>query len=183
MQITFITGNQKKADYLKLWLGVPIEFQKLDLDELQSLDPKVVIEHKVRQAYAILGRPVLVDDVALSFTAMGDGQLPGTFIKYFLESMGEQGLCNLAHSFQRQTAEASMTYALHDGRDIHYFEARQTGLISNKPIGENGFGWNKIFIPDGSDMTYGQMDDATFKQWNIRAHAIKQLRQYLDTVQ
>lgn len=32
-------------------LGMPIEHIKLDLDEIQSLDLKEVVEHKVRQAY------------------------------------------------------------------------------------------------------------------------------------
>lgn len=31
--ITFITGNQKKADYLEKYLGFPIEHVRLDLDE------------------------------------------------------------------------------------------------------------------------------------------------------
>ncbi len=49
--ITFITGNQKKADYLAKYLGFPIEHQKIDLDEIQSLDLREIVEHKVKQAY------------------------------------------------------------------------------------------------------------------------------------
>ena len=49
--ITFITGNQKKADYLARYLGFPIEHQKIDLDEIQSLDLREIVEHKVKQAY------------------------------------------------------------------------------------------------------------------------------------
>lgn len=33
--ITFITGNQKKAEYLKRYLGHPAEHMKLELDEAQ----------------------------------------------------------------------------------------------------------------------------------------------------
>jgi hypothetical protein len=50
--IVFITGNQKKADYLAKYLGFPIEHIKVDLDELQSLDLREIVEHKVKQAYA-----------------------------------------------------------------------------------------------------------------------------------
>ena len=50
-KIIFITGNQKKADYLIKYLGFPIEHMKLELDEIQSLDLREVVEHKVRQAY------------------------------------------------------------------------------------------------------------------------------------
>ena len=177
MHVTFITGNQHKADYLMKWLGLPVEIKKLDLDELQSLDSKVVIEHKVRQAYAILGRPVLVEDVSLTFTAMG--RLPGTLIKWFLEDMGLAGLCQLAQSLEHQKAQAAITYALFDGVEVRYFTATQAGVIAREPRGDGGFGWNAVFIPEGSDETYGEMDADTFKHWNIRAHAIEKLKNYL----
>jgi hypothetical protein len=38
MKVTFITGNQKKADYLASYLGFAVDHRKLDLDEIQSLD-------------------------------------------------------------------------------------------------------------------------------------------------
>ena len=44
----FITGNQHKADYLSRQLGVAIAHQKVELDELQSTDLHVIVEHKLR---------------------------------------------------------------------------------------------------------------------------------------
>lgn len=49
--ITFITGNPKKAEYLEKYLGFPIDHIKLDLDEIQSLDSREIITHKVKEAY------------------------------------------------------------------------------------------------------------------------------------
>ena len=69
--ITFITGNQKKADYLAKYLGFPIEHEKINLDELQSLDLREIVEHKVKQAYTKVGKPVIVEDVSLEFLALG----------------------------------------------------------------------------------------------------------------
>lgn len=40
----FITGNQSKAYYLARVLGVELEHQKIDLDEIQSADPYEVTE-------------------------------------------------------------------------------------------------------------------------------------------
>lgn len=73
--ITFITGNQYKADYLAKYLGLPVKHVKLDLDEIQSLDLKEIVEHKVRQAFDKLNMPVIVEDVSLEFEALGS--LPG----------------------------------------------------------------------------------------------------------
>ena len=61
--ITFITGNQKKADYLAQYLRLNIEHVKLDLDEIQSLDLREIVEHKVKQAYEKIKKPVIVEDV------------------------------------------------------------------------------------------------------------------------
>jgi len=80
--IEFITGNQHKADYLAKWLGMPINHQKVDLTEIQSLDLHEVVEHKVREAYRIIQKSVLVEDVSLTFHALG--RLPGTLVKWFL---------------------------------------------------------------------------------------------------
>lgn len=64
MNVTFITGNQAKADNLAEHLGLKVKHQKVELDEIQSVDLKVIVEHKVRQAYAIVQSPVLVATAA-----------------------------------------------------------------------------------------------------------------------
>lgn len=141
----FITGNQHKADYLAKWLGLPLSHKKLDLEEVQSMDLHEVVEDKARRAYEIVGRPVLVEDVSLTFTAMG--QLPGTFIKWFLQELELDGLCALAAKLDHQGAECAIIYALFDGSNMQRFEASQQGSIAKKPRGSGGFGWNAIFIP------------------------------------
>jgi inosine triphosphate pyrophosphatase len=83
--ITFITGNQKKADYLARYLGFRIEHIKLDLEEIQSMELQEIVEHKVKQAYEKIKKPVIVEDASLEFTALG--KLPGPFIKFFIEEM------------------------------------------------------------------------------------------------
>ena len=80
-EVVFITGNQKKAEYFAELIEYPIEHIKVDLIEIQSLDLKEVVRHKLHEAYAQIQRPVLVEDVAFEFTALG--RLPGTFTNPF----------------------------------------------------------------------------------------------------
>ena len=172
----FITGNQGKADQLAQWLDMPIAHQKLDLDEIQSLDPRAVVDHKVRQAYSIAKRPVLVEDVSVVLTAMG--KLPGPLIKWFLEELGNEGICKLADSLPHRKAVASICYALYDGQEVQFFEYSKEGEIAPEPRGE-AWGWNPIFIPAGAMKTYAEMTPEEVRPVSMRAQAIEKLREYL----
>lgn len=59
--------------------------EKIELDEIQSLDLGEIVEHKVEQAYEKAQRPILVEDTALEFCALG--KLPGTFIRFFVQEL------------------------------------------------------------------------------------------------
>lgn len=175
--LVFVTGNQHKADYLAQYLGMPIDHQKVDLDEIQSLELRKVTEHKAHQAFSMLGRPVLVEDVALTFEAMG--RLPGTLIRWFLEDLGNEGLCKLVSKLESRSAVASIMYALHDGREVTVVSARQPGHIAQAPRGEHGFGWNAIFIPEGATKTYAEMPDEELQLYSHRAKAVEKLKAHL----
>ncbi len=177
--LTFITGNQHKADYLAKWLGIELPHTKLDLTEIQSLDLKAVATHKAEAAYAQLGTPVLIEDVALTFHALGG--LPGTLVKWFLEELGPAGLCKMLCGYVDRSATASIMYTLYDGKSAHYFEAHVQGSVAPEPRGSHGFGWNPVFIPAGFTKTYGEMTDEEVRPVNFRAQAIEKLKVYLQS--
>ena len=175
-----ITGNQHKADYLAKWLGRPIDHQKIDLPELQSLDAHEIVTAKAQAAYDIIQKPILVEDVSLVFTAMG--RLPGTLIKWFLEEIGPEGLVKIADGLPHRKAVAGILYAYYDGTTIQLFEGRAEGTVAPEPRGLNAFGakgWNPIFIPNGSTKTFAEMTDDEVKPFSQRAQAIEKLRIFL----
>ncbi len=180
----FVTGNQHKADYLALWLGRKIEHRKIDLEELQSLDLREVVEHKAHQAYQHVQQPVLVEDVALTINAFG--RLPGTLIKWFLQEVGGEGIIKMLNSFDGRAATASIMYGLYDGRTMYTCSGHVSGHIADAPrsSGDSGWhsslSWNSIFIPDGSDKTYAEMTDDELESVSHRAQAIAKLRTYLN---
>lgn len=144
----FITGNQKKADYLASMLGVRLDHQKVDLDEIQSTNLDDIVTHKVKQAYAVVGAPVLVEDVALCFTALGG--LPGPFIKFFVDAPnGLENLCRMLDGFSDRSAVAECVYGYYDGNEVTLLRGKLEGEIAQHPLGDAGFGWDKIFEPVG----------------------------------
>lgn len=177
MDITFITGNEHKATYVADWLGLPIAHKKLDLDELQTLDLHTLVDHKVRQAYDIVKTPVLIEDAQLVFAAMGN--LPGPFIKFFVEELGVGGVARLLDAFDDRRASGRICYALYDGKHTYYFEGEMSGTIARLPRGNGGFGFDRIFINEGYTQTRGEMSDDDYAKTSYRKQALDKLAAYL----
>ncbi len=176
MSVILITGNQGKADQLAKWLGQPVEHVKIDLDEIQSTDLQTIVEHKARQAYEKVNKPVLVEDVELRCNALHG--LPGPFIKWFLGS-DVSLLCRMLNSFADRTATARVMYAYCDGKDVQYFEGSTDGCIADFPKGDGGFGWDVIFVPHGYKQTRAEQNEADYETTSPRAKAIVGLKKFL----
>ena len=93
---TLVSGNSGKVSEYHRLLDSRLSFDvlDLDLDELQSLDSNSIVEHKVRQAYANVQKPVVVEDVSAGVDRLNG--LPGPFIKFFEQRLGKEALYLLA---------------------------------------------------------------------------------------
>lgn len=175
--IVFITGNANKAQQLAKYLQIPVEHQKLELDEIQSLDLAEVIAHKAREAFRIIGKPVIVDDVSLTISAMG--KLPGPFIKYFIQELGTAGICAIVSGLVHNLAIAEVCVGYFDGEHLEVCKGVVSGSISDQPRGTGGFGWDALFIPDGYSHTRAEMEEEDYDNTSPRKAALEQLRVYL----
>lgn len=178
----FITGNQSKADYLSQMLGVQLEHQKIDLDEIQSTNLEEIVEHKVRQAYELVKRPVLVEDVSLGFDALGG--LPGPFVKFFVDAPnGLENMCRMCDGLASRRAEAACVFGYFDGETTTLLRGGLRGEIAMHPRGDNGFGWDKIFCPDGYDgKTRAEMDPDDDRQTYATIKPFAELREFLNSL-
>lgn len=175
--VVFITGNQKKADYLSELLGHKVDHVKVDLDEIQSLDLHEVVRHKLSQAFKETDRPVLVEDVSLEFVALG--KLPGTFIKWFQEELSHEELCRLVDGKSR-AAVARCVFGYFDGEKESYFEGHLNGSIPEKPAGEKGFGWDPIFIPEGYTVTRAELSQEDDKKTYMMIKPLDKIKKFLE---
>jgi inosine triphosphate pyrophosphatase len=181
-KVTFITGNEKKAAYLEKYLGYGVAHQKLEVSEPQSLDLREIAEHKAREAHKQLGSPVLVEDISFSMEALG-GKLPGPFIKWFLEEMGLEGICKLADLTPSRKATTAVCYVYFDGDEAHFFEGELEGTVPAKPTGQDGFGWNSVFIPDGTQKTNAELSEDEVSKFSLRAKLVyPKLKEFLSNL-
>mgnify|MGYP001597942491 CR=1 FL=1 len=178
-KLIFITGNAGKAKYLSDYFHLPVDHVKLDLDEIQSLDLKKIVEDKAKRAYTIVNTPVLVEDVSLSFSALHG--LPGPLIKWFYETLGNEGLAKILNPYPDRTATAEVCFALCDENGVHTFCSSKEGPISKEPRGEAGFGWDPIFTPNGYTKTWAEMVDDEKHETSMRKLALEKLKYFLSS--
>ena len=177
--VTFITGNQNKADYLSKFLGHPVDHVKLNLDEIQSTDLNEIVEHKVRQAYELLEKPVIVEDVSLEFAVLGG--LPGPFIKFFVDKVPFEVICSMIATGLSRKATARCVFGYFDGKELKLFEGHLDGEIADKPSGKNGFGWDRIFIPQGYHITRASLSEEDDQKTYLKIKPFAKLKKFLET--
>lgn len=179
--VTFVTGNKKKLEEVVRILGSTLPFDltsvKLDLPELQG-EPEEISKEKCRLAAKQVNGPVMVEDTSLCFNALGG--LPGVYIKWFLEKIGHVGLNNLLVAYADKTAYAQCIFAFTPGpnHEPEVFVGRTQGSIVDAR-GSLDFGWDPVFLPDGSDLTYGQMDKDAKDAISHRFRSLDALRTHL----
>jgi XTP/dITP diphosphohydrolase len=65
------------------------------------------------------------------------------------------------------------------GRIICSAEGVCSGVIAATPRGENGFGYDPVFIPDGFDRTFGELGDEIKRRISHRARAAELIIRFL----
>jgi len=177
--IYFATTSQGKLNEARKLLGVDVQGCGLDIDEIQSLDPENVAIKKAAAYFQELKKPILVEDVALTFEALK--KLPGTYINDFSKVLGNQGLVNLLENKNNRKAIAQTTLVFVDqNANSHIFTGIVVGEIAREPKGSNGFGWDPIFIPDGETRTFAEMSEMEKAKYSMRAKALASFKEWLE---
>ncbi len=174
-QLKFVTGNLNKLREAQEILGLDLEVVSIDnLQEIQTYDVEEIVFHKAKSAWEKLKCPVLVEDSGLIFKAWNG--LPGALVKWFEKSVGCQGMLKMLHSFEDRSALALCLVAIYDGKDFKVGKGEVNGSIAPQIKGTQGFGWDVIFIPEGSKKTYAEMNPEEKNAISHRRRAFENLK-------
>lgn len=177
MKITIVTGNENKAREIAAITGQDVENVVIDIPEIQSLDVAEVALDKARRAFEILGEPVIVDDTGLSINSLGG--MPGALVVWFLDSIGSKGILKLMEGVDARGASVSTAVGYADSLGAYVFVGTVDGVIATTERGENGFGYDPIFVPDGGSLTYAEMSSEQKNSRSMRAIALEKLAAFL----
>lgn len=134
----------------------------------------------------ILGVPALADDSGLCVDALGGA--PGVYsARYGGEEASDAQRCaklldELKNQSNRKAAfECIISIAVPPGAALTY-EGRCEGLISQKPLGTNGFGYDPIFYYPPLKKTFAQLTQEEKSKVSHRGLALKELKDEFDKV-
>ncbi|HEX4440031.1 MAG TPA: non-canonical purine NTP pyrophosphatase [Thermoanaerobaculia bacterium] len=168
LPLVFVTSRAEKAKEAER-LGFVVERLDLELPEPQALDPSKIVEEKAKTAYAMLSRPVLVEDSGLSIDAWGG--FPGALVKWLEKSAGVDAITRMLEPFPDRGAIAACAIAYTDGGEVVAARGETRGVIAPSPRGSNGFGWDTIFVPEGESRTFAEMSGAEKDRLSHRRRA------------
>ncbi len=172
----FVTSNPKKVREVEKILGFKIKHANIEIKEIQSLDVCEVCREKVIKAYEILKKPVFVEDTGLYIDSLGG--LPGALVKWFLKTIGNDGICRIVRG--NRTATAKTCVCFFDGHNLKCFLGELKGKISDRPRGKL-FGWDSIFIPNCYDKTLVELGLEEKNKISMRRKAFLKFKEFLSS--
>jgi XTP/dITP diphosphohydrolase len=181
MTIYFVTSNKGKFLEAKDILTSFCVVQKdIGYPEVQSSSLEEVILFGLNFLWDTGLEKIIIEDSGLFIEAFQG--FPGVYSAYAYQSIGSSGILKLMEGVEnRQAVFRSMIgYQETIGGDVALFEGMCTGSISMVPKGDQGFGFDPIFIPQGSDLTFAQMTKQQKNSYSHRGESIRKLKNFLE---
>lgn len=188
MTLVFATHNTHKLKEIQALLPQTIEVLSLndihcteDITETSlTIEENALLKAKyISEKY---GYNVFADDTGLEVAALNSA--PGVFsARYAGEHKNDADnvqllLQNMKDITNRQ-AQFKTVIALCWENKTYTFEGIAKGTIAENPLGDNGFGYDPIFIPEGYTKTFAEISAKEKNRISHRAKALEKLLHFL----
>ena len=161
MKVYYVTTNEFKIaearDFVacnKVEDRLDLAFLRQDVQEILHADVNLIVRHKTIEAFRQIRWPCLVEHGGLFMDALPG--LPGGVGKIVWDAVGER-MCGFLTAADPRGATARSYLGYCDGRRVRVYVGETRGRIADGAKGTYKFAWDPVFIPEGSDETYGQM--------------------------
>ncbi len=192
MKLIFATNNKNKVEEIKYLTNH--KFQIFTLQEV-GIDIDIPEPHDTLEAnateksttiYTLTNEAVFSEDTGLEVAALGGA--PGVkSARYAGEGRNMQDnidklLLELKDKPSRAAQFRTVASLIIKGKE-YQFEGICKGHIKTTQDGTNGFGYDPVFIPEGSDTTFANMDITEKNKFSHRKKAVQQLIDFLNDYQ
>lgn len=187
MELIFATHNNNKVKEVTKMLPSYLSMKSLTaIDFFEEIEEtgKTFEENALLKAKTIFnktGKNVFADDSGLVIEAL-DGA-PGVYSARYAgtgkdEDNIAKALKELDGKTNRKAYFISIFCLILNGKE-YFFEGRVNGTIATEIMGNNGFGYDPIFIPDGFSKSFAQMTPEEKNAISHRGKAIGKLNDFL----
>ena len=188
MNLVFATQNRNKVAELKVL--VPPQISVMGIGELgfdkELLETSETLKgnalQKVHQVYLELKQNCFADDTGLEIEALNNE--PGVYSARYAgtPSNADKNISLVLEKMEgfpnRKARFRTIIASIINGEE-KTFEGIIEGEIIQEKRGTNGFGYDPIFVPDGSELTFGQMPLEEKNKFSHRSKAIQKFIDYL----
>lgn len=189
-QIVFATNNSHKLEEARAILEGCVEVLSLndigchdDIPETaETLEGNALIKARwVKEKY---GYDCFADDTGLMVTALGNA--PGVYsARYAGEHCSPADnmallLKNLKGKNERDAKFITVVALILEGQEF-LFEGEVKGKIAEENCGKSGFGYDPVFIPENSSLTFAEMDPEAKNAISHRGRAMSKLAEFLSS--
>ncbi|CAB50597.1 XTP/dITP diphosphatase [Pyrococcus abyssi] len=177
MKLFFITSNPGKVrEAAKFFEPLKIEVIQLkrEYPEIQADSLEEVVKFGIEWLKKEIDSPFFIEDSGLFIESLNG--FPGVYSSYVYKTIGLDGILKLMEGIEDRKAYFKSVIGYYDG-DVHIFSGVTWGRIANEKRGEGGFGYDPIFIPEGSEKTFAEM---TTEEKNSLSHRGKALKAFFD---
>lgn len=189
MKIYFASQNQNKIREIAAALPAGITIAGIDevtsneLEETgQTLEENAL--QKAKFVSEATSAPAFADDTGLEVDALNGA--PGVISARYAgeQKSATDNIAKLLRELKgisNRSARFRTVIAYVNGHQQFLFEGIVDGKIAESPSGKEGFGYDPVFIPDGSTKTFAEMTLEEKNQWSHRARAAAKLIRFLIT--
>ena len=179
MKINFVTSNKNKIREFKKILEPDIIVNPIEMEypELRSDDSQKIAQMSASMLSRELKKTIVVEDSGLFINALRG--FPGTCSSYIHKRIGLHGILKLMEGIDDRVCayRSAVAYCEVDSEPVSFL-GEEIGKISHCIRGIFGFGHDPIFVPQGSEKTYGEMENCDEAKKFRRIAAMK-LRDFL----
>ncbi len=186
--LIFVTNNLNKLSEVQQIIGKQYSVKSLrninfigDVPETQATIEGNAIQ-KAEYIHDITGCDCFADDTGLEIEALNGA--PGVYsARYAGEEKNNKAnikkVLSELEDKKNRNAHFKTVIALILDNKKYTFTGIVNGKIATKPIGDEGFGYDPIFVPDGYKLSFAEMSIAEKNQISHRALAVKKLTDFL----
>lgn len=191
MKLIFATHNKNKTKEVKSMMPSHIELLSLDdinfhteiEENATTLEGNALL--KAKTIFEKTGINCFADDSGLLVDALNGA--PGVYSARYAgshkndEDNMQKLLSELKDKTNKNAHFKTVMALIIDGKE-YLFEGKIEGKIISEKLGTNGFGYDPIFVPDGYNETFAQLDSETKNKISHRSRALQKMLEFISSI-